>query len=294
MMGLMLLSVACDQGTVLEQATAEFDKGNFREAIFILRHHFRKGGQRTPELLFLEGKALLALGIEAEADDSFAEIYSIDTTWAPVIAEVFREEALSSLDKGLQARGNRFIIRTANYARNADFGKYSSVAGKLLLERKDFEGAIFYFSRFMESHPDTAGAAEVMMDLAAAYEGKGEKIKAIDIYRRFKETYPRSRLVSTAVWKLENMLLSSGEELFSGGETDEAENVLLELSRDADNPLVKEKAYYMLARIYESRHETGKAIEFYSRIVHMNLGSSGRLVENAKERIVELEKARSR
>lgn len=277
---------------MLEQATREYEKGEYREAIFILRHHFRKGGQRTPELLFLEGKALLALGIEAEADDSFAEIYSIDSTWAPMIAQVFREEAIESLDKGLEARGSRFIIRASNYGDEVDFGKYSSLAGRMLLDRKDYDGAVRYLSRYLEEYGDSTGAAEVMMDLGTAYEGRGETLKAIDLYRQFKEKYPKSRLVSTATWKLENLLLSSGEELYSGGETEEAENLLIDLSRSADNPLVREKANFMLAGIYESRSETAKAIEYYTRVVQMNLGSSGRLVERAKERIVRLEKAR--
>ena len=184
------------------------------------------------------------------------------------------------------------MLRASNYGEDVEFGRYSSLAGRMLLERKDYDGAIHYLRNYLEVYADTTGAAEVMMDLGNAYEGRGEALKAIDIYRRFKETYPKSRLVSTATWKLENLLLSSGEELYSGGETEEAENVLLDLAATADNPLVREKANFMLAGIYEARHEYERAIEAYSRVVHMNLGSSGRLVESGKERIVELEKAR--
>lgn len=291
---LMLLMAACEQKSVLERATEEFEKGNYREAVFIARHHFRKGGERSPELLFITGKALLALGIEAEAGDSFAEIYSIDTTWAPMIAGVFRDEAMESFDKGQSSRGKRFLLRAANYQSRLDFDEYNSIIGKLLLERKDYDGAIYYFDKFLEGREDTSGAAEVMMDLGSAYEGKGEALKAIEIYRIFQEWYPKSRLVSTAKWKLENLLFNAGEELFSGGETDEAENLLLELAGTADNPLVREKAYFMLGNIFESKLERNRAIEYYSKIVHMNLGSSGRLVEKAKERIVELEKEKTR
>ncbi|MCK4538637.1 MAG: tetratricopeptide repeat protein [Candidatus Krumholzibacteria bacterium] len=292
MLIIMLISSACGQKSPLEKASSEFDNGNFREAIFVARHHFRKGGQRSPELLFVEGRSLLALGREAEADNSFAEIYSIDSTWAPAIAEIFQSEAISSLERGLGARGRRFVIRASNYERNLDFGSYNSRAGKMLLDRKDYEGAIYYFENYLATSSDSAGAAEVMMDLGSAYEGREEKLKAIDLYRMFQARYPKSRLVSTAKWKLENLLLNAGKELYSGGETEEAENLLLELSATARNPLIQEKVDFMLAEIFESRHEVARAIEYYSKVVHMNLGSSGRMVEKAKERIVALEKAR--
>ncbi|MBN2071354.1 MAG: tetratricopeptide repeat protein [Candidatus Krumholzibacteriota bacterium] len=291
--GLIVSSaLSCEKKTLLQQAEEEYKKDNFREAVFLVKHHFRRGGDRSPELLFISGKALLKLGRESDADDSFAEIYSIDSLWAPKLAEVLQVEAIESLEKGQDSRGKRFILRAVNYRNNIDFREYNSLAGELLLERKDYEGAKFYFTRYLAQYPDSMGAAKVMIDLGATYEGLGETIKAIDLYRLFQERYPKSRMVSTAKWKLENLLLNAGEELFIGGETDESESLLRDLAGSADNPLVREKANFMLAQIFESNHEINTAIEYYKRVIYINLGSSGRLAEKAKERIVELEKAR--
>ena len=283
---------ACEKKMLLQKVEEEYGKGNYQEAVFLVKHHFRRGGDRTPELLFISGKALLKLGRESDADDSFGEIYSIDSLWAPKLAGVLQNEAIESLEKGQVSRGRRYILRAVDYRNNLDFGEYNSEVGELLLDRKDYDGAVFYFTRFLESRSDTGGAAKTMIDLGTAYEARGEMFKAIDLYRLFQERYPKSRLVSTVNWRLENLLLNAGEELFSGGETEESENLLLELAESADNPLVREKVNFMLARIFESKSEIAMAIEYYKRVVYMNLGSSGRMMEKAKERIVELEKER--
>ena len=287
-------SASCGSKTVLEQVEEEYAKGNYREALYIARLHFRRGGERAPELLFLAGKSYMRLGIEAEASVSFAEVFSSDSMWAPMIAGVLKDEALESLEKGLTAKGSRFIIQAVNYEQDLDFGRFDGLAGKLMLDRKDYRGAIHYYTAFLEEFPDTAGAAAVMMDLGAAYEGHGDTLKAIHLYRDFQDRYPKSRMRSTAQWKLETLLLDSGKEMLSGGETEEAERILGELAATAENPLVREKANFLLAEIYESRADYPMAVRYYTEVVNLNLGSSGRLSEKAKERIERIEADRKK
>ncbi len=284
---------SCGKKTLLDRVEEEYGKGNYREVVFLVRHHFRQGGERSPQLLFISGKALLRMGIEADAGASFAEIYSADTTWAPQIAALFQEEAILNLENGSIPKGKRMMVQAVNYQSKLDFGKYNAVAGEILLEQKDYEKAIYFFESYLDQCADTTGAAGVMMNLGSAYESQGEKLKAIELYRLFRERYPKSRLASTARWRLENLLLSTGEELYSGGESDEAENLLLDLASSAGNPLVRERANFMLGEIFESKFEIERAVHYYTEVVNLNLGSSGRLAEKAKERIVKLEKARA-
>ena len=296
-LGLAVMTAAaasCGSKTVFEQAEEEYAKGNFREALYITRLHFRRGGERTPELLFLTGKSYMKLGIEAETSDSFAEVFSSDSTWAPMIAGVLRDEALESLEKGLTAKGSRFIIQAVIYGKDLDFGRFNGLAGDLMLDRKDYRGAIDYYTVFLGQYPDTAGAAVVMMDLGAAYEGQGDTLEAIQLFREFQDRYPESRMRSTARWKLENLLLDSGREMLSGGEPEEAERILGELAATAGNALVREKANFLLAEIYESRADYSMAVRHYTEVVNLNLGSSGRLVEKAKERIERIEAERKK
>lgn len=287
-------AVSCGSKSVLEQVEEEYAKGNYREGLYIARLHFRRGGERSPELLFLTGKSYLRLGIEAEASDSFAEVFISDSTWAPKIAGVLKDEALESLQKGLRAKGSRFIIQAVNYDNGLDFGIYNGLAGDLMLDRKDYRGAIHYYTSFLEAYPDTAGAASVMMDLGASFEGHGDTLAAIELYREFQDRYPKSRMKSTAEWKLENLLLVSGKEMLSGGEPEEAERILGELAATAGNPLVREKANFLLAGIYESRADYPMAVRYYTEVVNLNLGSSGRLAEKAKERIESIEAERKK
>jgi tetratricopeptide (TPR) repeat protein len=296
-LGLVLMAVAmasCGSDTVLEQVEEEYQKGNYREGLYIARFHFRKGGERTPELLFIVGKAYMRLSIEAEASDSFAEVFSNDSTWAPMIAEVLRAEALANLEKGLTAKGSRFIIQAVNYEQDLDFGRFDGLAGDLMLERKDYRRAIHYYTVFLEEYPDTAGAAVVMMDLGAAYEGNGDILDAIRLYREFQDRYPKSRMISTAQWKLENLLLDSSREMLTGGEPEEAEQILAGLASTAGNQLVREKSNFLLAEIYESREDYTMAVRYYKEVVNLTLGSSGRLAEKAKERIESIEAERKK
>jgi len=44
--------------------------------------------------------------------------------------------------------------------------------------------------------------------------------------------------------------------------------------------------------LYEERYDYDRAVRFYREVINLNLGSSGRLVDRAKERIERIEKSR--
>ena len=132
------------------------------------------------------------------------------------------------------------------------------------------------------------------MNLGAAYEGMAKFEEATVIYRQFQELYPKSRLRTTVQWKLENLLLERAVELQNEDGAEEAEAVLTELSISSTNPLVRAKAVFLLGEIAEGRGDFEAAVRYYREVVNVNLGSSGRLVEKAKERIEKLEMARTR
>lgn len=289
----LVVAGSCGRKSVAERVREEFEAGQYREALFLIKHHFKKGGDRTPELLFLAGQSWLRLGIEAEADDAFAETYSTDSTWAPRIAQEFRAEALRSMEGGLEARGKRFLLQALNYDPGLDFGHCNAVAGELLLERRNYEGAVLHFERYLKDYPDTAGAAEVMLHLGSAYEGMEEIDKAIDHYHRFQDRYSKSRLKTTARWRIENLLYTKAEGLKSAGETDEAVVILGPLASSAQNPLVRERANFVMGEIFEEWGDLTRAISYYQEVINLNLGSSGRLVEKAKERIERIEISKS-
>ena len=287
-----VLAVACEKRTVLDEARGEFDAGRYREAVYRLHHHVKKGGAATPDLLLLEAQCWLRLEVEAEAEDALSRVVRLDSTYVPRVAGLLRDEAVASMESGYTARGRRFILRAVEYDSSLDFGGFNAIAGELLLEKKRFAGAMNYFRRYLENHPDTTGAAAIMLNLGEAYEGQGMREEATALYRQFQDRYPKSRLNTTVDWKLENLLFTWGEELYANGEDGKAESVLTELARSADNPLVREKIYFILGEINERRADFERAIHFYTEVVHLNLGSRGRLVALAKERIERLEQTR--
>jgi tetratricopeptide (TPR) repeat protein len=295
---LMLLLIAagfsCGRKSLLEKATEEYEKGKYREAIFVIRHHFRQGGERHPDLLFLLGKAWLKLGSEAEAEDAFAECFSKDSTMAHEISIYFRSESEKSMQSGLILKGKRFMRQALIYDGAIDFGPHNDMAGEILMDRKDYEGAARYLEKYLAEYSDTAGAAEVMLSLGAAYEEMGRTGEAVDLYHRFQDRYPMSRLKTTVTWKLENLLYSMAEELLAEEKPEEAERILNDLAASASARIVREKASFVLGEIAEQRGDIDAALRYYREVVNLNLGSSSRLLEKAKERIEELELGKKR
>jgi tetratricopeptide (TPR) repeat protein len=296
LVAMLAVGHSCGAKSPLEKAEKEYASGRYRETIFIIRHHFRRGGDRHPDLLFLAGKAYLRLGSEAEAEDAFAECFSKDSTKADMIGEYFKEEAKKSLESGLALKGKRFMRQAILYDRGqkADFGLYNALAGDLMIEQRDYPGAVRFYESFLDAYPDTAGAAEVMMSLGSAYEEIGEIEKATELYRRFNDRYPQSRLKTTVMWKLENLLYRMAEERYGEGALEEAEGLLVDLAASASARLIRERANFLLGEISEKKGNTGNAMRYYREVVNLNLGSSGRLLEKAKERIEALELARKR
>jgi len=280
----LLGSIACEKKEpILEQATAEYEAGRYREAVFLIRHHFKKGGEQTAPLLFLAGKAWLKDGSEAEAEDSFDACVKKDPAYGRTIAEFLRSESIAAFAARDTARGRRLMLSALTFQSDLRFGEYDNEAAALFLDRRDFGAAIRYLEAYLQDNPNAPGAAEAMINLASAYEKSGNAASAIETYKQFQERYPKSRLATNALWELENLLMKEAEGCRARGETAQAEEILGNLSRTATSPLVRERANFLLGEMCEERGDAACAASYY-RIV-IDLGGTGRLVEKAKERI---------
>ena len=291
----LLLAAAicsCEEKTVLEKVEEEYRKGNYREAAFLVRHHLYKGGEPVPALLFFAGRSLLKLGIEGEAEDYFSQLYSADSSWAPRIAGVYRKMALEYLEGGSAGRGRQYIRRTLLYDRSADFGQYNNIVGKVLLEQGEPEDAAAYLEEYVSDYPDSAGAAEALLNLSSAYREAGEYSRAIEGYRKLIDRYPRSRLVSTARWNYEELSIREAGKAMEAGELEAAANILEPLTSASSSNLIRVRTHFMLGEIYRKQGFTDRAVSNYKQVLRLNLGSSGRYAERAKERIEQLDKLR--
>jgi tetratricopeptide (TPR) repeat protein len=283
----LVASISCERQSVLEKATAEYEAGRYSEAVFLIRHYFKKGGEQTAPLLFLVGKAWLRAGSEAEAEDAFRACVGKDPSFGSQAAEFLKGEAVAGITSGDAAKGRRLMAAALDFEPAIDFGPYNAEVAALYLDRKDFDSAIRYLETYLKDNPKAPGAAEAMINLAAAYEQKGDAGKAIEIYTKFQESYPKSRLASNALWELENLLLKEAETYRANGETDRAELVLKNLASTAGSPMVRERATFLLGEISEQRGDPKSAIRYYREVI--DVGSTGLLVGKAKERIEKLQ-----
>jgi TolA-binding protein len=289
---LAMLAVSCGREPVLDKAAKEYEAGRYREAVFLIRHSVKRGESPSAELLLLLGKSRLKSGSEAEAQSAFEDCRKKDASYAPKIARFLKDEAAASIEASDIPRGKRMIALALNFQSGLDFGEHNALVGKLALDRREFDRAISYLQKYLDAFPDAPGAAEAMIDLAAAYERKGDAARAIEVYRRFQERYPRSRLASDALWEFENLLLKEAESLYRDGAASEAESLLAELAPSAGSPLVAERANFLLGEISEKRGDVPRAVRYYREVV--NSGSSGKHVQKAKENIERLEMSKRR
>ncbi len=288
-----ILSVfSCERQAILDKAAKEYSAGRYREAVFLIRHSIKKGESPSSELLFLLGRSWLKSGSEAEAQSAFEDCRKKDASYGPKIARFLKDEATASIEALDVARGKRMIVLALGFQSGLDFGEYNVVAGKLYLDRREYGTAIAYLEKYLDAFPDAPNAAEATIDLAAAYEKEGDATRAISLYRRFQERYPNSRLASNALWELENLLLREAEELYRSGAVNEAESLLAGLAPAAGSPLVKERTNFLLGEISEGRGDVKEAVRYYREVV--NSGSSGKLVQKAKENIERLEMPKRR
>ena len=288
----LLMVCSCNRESILEKAQKEYSAGRYRETVFLIRHSIKRGQSPSPELLFLLGRSWLKSGSEAEARSAFEDCRKKDASYGPKIARFLKDEAMASIRSLDVARGKRMIMLALGFQSGLDFGEYNAVAGKLFLDRREFDAAIKYLERYLNEFPDAPNAAEAMIDLAAAYEKKGDIDRAISLYRRFQERYPESGLASNALWEFENLLLKEAENLYRGGAVSEAESLLAGLAPAAGSPLVKERTNFLLGEIHEGRGDVKEAVRYFREVV--NSGSSARLVQKAKENIERLEMPKRR
>ncbi len=287
-----LIFVSCGQEPILKRVEKEFEDGNFRQAVFLVRHHLRRGGARNPRLLFIAAESLLKLGIEGDAENYFEEICGSDSTWAPKIASILQGKAIEYMNRGANTGGRRFIVQAVNYDSNISFGEYDLEAGKLLMEKRDFKESIIFLNRYLSNYPDSSGAAEAMINLGDVYKEAGQNRKAIDIYRLLIKKYPVSRFVSTASWNYENLSIEEAAKAIEGGELDVAENMLVHMIKSSVNTHNLIQGYFMMGEIYSKQMFIQKSIDCYEEVLKLNLWSSGRYSERAKERIEELEESK--
>jgi tetratricopeptide (TPR) repeat protein len=288
----LLAASSCNRAEILGKAEKEYAAGRYRESVFLIRHSIKKGQPPSADLLFLLGKSWLKSGSEAEARSSFEDCRKKNASYGPKIARFLKDEATASIKSLDVPRGKRMIMLALSFQSGLDFGEYNVVAGKLYLDRREFDKAITYLEKYLNAFPDAPNAAEAMIDLAAAHEKRGDADQAISLYRRFQERYPRSRLASNALWELENLLLKEAENLYQDGAVSEAESLLAGLAPSAGSPLVKERTNFLLGEISEGRGDVKEAVRHYREVV--NSGSSGRLVQKAKENIERLEMPKRR
>jgi len=288
----LVASLSCEKKSVLDKAQAEYEAGRYNEAVFLIRHYFKKGGEQTAPLLFLAGSAWLKAGSEAEVEDSFRACVRKDPSFGSKVAQFCKAEAVAGIASGDAARGRRLMQVALDFQPGLDFGAYNNEAAALYLDRKDFDTAVRYLETYLRDNPKSPGAAEAMINLAAAYEKKGDAAKAIEVYTKFQESYPKSRLASNALWELENLLLREAETLRANGETDRAEPILANLASTAGSTMVRERANFLLGEMSEQRGDPKSAVRYYREVV--DSGSTGLLVGKAKERIERLQASKRR
>jgi len=288
----LLAASSCGREPILDKAQKEYNEGRYREAVFLIRHSIKRGESPSAELRFLLGKSWLKSGSEAEAQTAFEDCRRKDASYGPKIARFLKDEATASVASNDIPRGKRMMVLALNFQGGLDFGEHDVIAGELYLDRREFGKAIAYLEKYLSAFPDAPNAAQATIDLAAAYEKNGDVDRAISLYRRFQDRYPRSRLASNALWELENLLLKEAEDLYREGEVSEAESLLAGLAPSAGSPLVKERTNFLLGEISEGRGDAKGAVRYYREVV--NSGSGGRLVQKAKENIERLEMPKRR
>lgn len=157
------------------------------------------------------------------------------------------KQALTIFKKIITERKNIYLVELAHID-----------AGLTYLNLKEFDKAKNIYRDFLNSYPDSEHNSSVAIRLGGIYEMEQD-------YRQAEKYYSQALKNSKNTLSKQEALLSLGHLAWSRGQLDKAKKLFLEGSEEITSLGLKNKLY--LAKIYQQKNETSKALEIYQELI---------------------------
>jgi tetratricopeptide (TPR) repeat protein len=269
---------------MVREAETLLERGEFEEAVFFCRRLLKRHPD-SPRGLFVLGSAKLHLGQDVEAEAAFERSLQAGGTTGKELGALYLELGLESSRGGSPVRGRRRLMQAHAYDPGLEFGRLDYAVADAYYDQGDFESAIPLYRRALASDSDTTVAESALFRLAASLEAVGREDEARDVYGRFLSHYPGSERKERALARLQNLYYTRAEEEFEAGRLEECLSLLREVLRYASNPLMRDRARFLMGQVFEGMGEYEEARNAYMEIVSTANVGSMRIRERALDRL---------
>ena len=135
--------------------------------------------------------------------------------------------------------------------------------GRGLAQRLDFVGAIEWYERVQEQHPDSAAAKDALLQAASAYARVGKPKEAIKRYQKFIEKYSTDEKLDRAYLNIVDILRDQGDDT-------DALKWTAKTQQAFTGKLPAALALFAEARIYVAREDWQNALNGLEKLTSIN------------------------
>jgi TolA-binding protein len=172
-----------------------------------------------------------------------------------------------------------------------DVGRRRFAIADHYFAQRRFDRAAALYDEAVRAYPDSSACETAYARLAECWTELGEAEKARLAMETLVARYPKGRYAGGVASSLDDLALVAARKHFEAGEYEKAIEVARELVGTTDNRLLQQRGRYLLGETYEAMGDRAAAYNEYREIIRADRGDSGRLVEQARERIEVLQGA---
>jgi len=110
--------------------------------------------------------------------------------------------------KGETAKAETLLGRIRPVPKDLLYYQAEELKAQVLIKKKDFDGAIAIYKKIQGDNPKSYPADAILFHLAEAYEAKGAKPEALDLYQTLQKNYTQSYYGYEASLKVSRLGLS--------------------------------------------------------------------------------------
>jgi tetratricopeptide (TPR) repeat protein len=282
------LAAGCGGGGTAREMRRAFEKGDYAEVVTLGRHAQRTG-EDAARVHYYYGLALVALDRDHEGFPEIDRAVGAEPGLKADAAAFLREAGA----RGGLARtdASRRWAKAWELDPEVDVGRERFAIADHFFRERRFESAAALYEEAVHAYPDTSACETAYARLAECWTELGEPEKAKRAMETLVERYPRGRYAGGVASNLDDLSLVDARRHFEAGEYEETIEVARELVARTDNRLLQQKGRYLLGETYEAMGDRVAAYNEYREIIRADRGDSGRLVEQARERIEALQEA---
>jgi len=279
---LALAAAGCGRGPAADMQRA-LEREDYAEVITLGRHALKT--EPVPARVHLYyGMALVARGRDQEGLPALEAAVGADSSLARDAA-VFLWGRTDGTRADAAHRWRRAVELSPDIKPGA---RRFAIAGDYF-ENRLWQQAANEYAAAVEEYPDTSACELALSRLAECWTALGDPERSRAAMAALVKRYPRGSLARGAASDLVGIKFEEAQAAYQAGDYPLA----IELSRDvverAANRLLQQRARLLLGEAYEASGDRNAAYEAYQEIVRSDRGDSGRLVEQARARIVALQ-----